>query len=305
MTQPDKWSEYWQQEGASGEVFVGKDGAPHPALAAFWQTQLPQPGARIIDLACGAGSVFAHVGDPRQYELHAADFSIDAISILRQRDPAILATVSSAAEPPYPDGSFDMVVSQFGVEYAGIDAFRTAGRLVRAAGKLAMLCHYENGTIDRKNRELLAGATVARDTNFIDKAAAMVEAAFSSSAQALDTAARSFAPSERALAAAVSRYRGGVHTHLYGGFRQLFERRAAYELKDITDWLEAMAVDLETNIVRLTAMCEAALSNEQIDHIGHDLRGEGFEVTTRPFHGSDRDVPVAWQLVAKKTGSAP
>ena len=79
-----------------------------------------------------------------------------------------------ATELPLPDSSFDFVVSQFGVEYAGIDAFIEAARLVKPGGQLSLLCHYQDGYIDSKNQKMLEAAKIARHSNFISDALALV-----------------------------------------------------------------------------------------------------------------------------------
>ena len=99
MTQQDKnWSEYWQNEGAEGEVFVNKQGGKHPFLAQYWQQLFREQtlDARIIDIAAGAGSIFSHLPTTHQFDLHAADISGPALAILKQRIPATTVHVCPA-----------------------------------------------------------------------------------------------------------------------------------------------------------------------------------------------------------------
>ena len=81
------WSDYWQREGAKGEVFVNAEGESHPALAEYWQRQLASVAgpARIIDLASGAGSIYAHLPEEHEFELFAADISPVALETLSGR----------------------------------------------------------------------------------------------------------------------------------------------------------------------------------------------------------------------------
>ena len=108
------WTDYWKKDSADGEVFVNAQGERHPALAEFWRQQfecLPD-GSRIIDLASGAGSVFAHLPEGHDHQLFAADISQVALKALEERFPGVTTIVCSADQVPLGDGSFDVVVSQ-------------------------------------------------------------------------------------------------------------------------------------------------------------------------------------------------
>ena len=301
MTQADKWSDYWVNEGASGEVFVNKDGGKHPYLSSYWQTQfsgLP-PAASIIDLASAAGSISSHLPEDHAFLLFGADLSFDALQLMRERLPASQVIACSSARLPFPGHSFDLVVSQFGIEYAGEQAFTAAANLVADKGRLALLCHYEDGYIDGKNKGHLAGAQKVIETGFIDKAKDMTRAVFEGR-NFRETRAK-FIPAERQLSKMVKQHAGGVHSHLYTGFRQLFERRQHYDAVDITSWLEAMRLDVDKNIVRLNQMCNAARSEKQVKQVCHEISGLGLsKVGYSPFTIPDNSLPVAWSITAPR-----
>lgn len=299
----NSWSDYWVHDGAGGEVFVSQQGDRHPALAEHWQRVFSgvQAKARVIDLASGAGSVYAHLPADHGFDLHAVDISADALEMLRHRVPGTTTKACSAADIPYDDAAFDLVVSQFGVEYAGLEAFPEAARLVSSGGKLAVICHYAGGYIDSRNRELLAGATVAKESAFVDKAFDLIEAAFSTDSDKQKQTASAFILAEKMLAAAVEKQQNGVHAHLYAGFRQLYERRRAYDKGDITRWLTQIRDELDKNIERLTHMCAAALSQDDMDTISETLGAQGLQrVTYSPFYSSGNELPIAWQLAAMR-----
>ncbi len=308
MTQQNKnWSEYWRNEGIEGEVFVNKQGGKHPFLAEYWQKLflIQKPDASVIDIAAGAGSIFSHLPTDHQFKLHAADISAPALELLKQRIPATTVHVCPATELPLADNSFDFVVSQFGVEYAGMDAFEEAARLVKPGGQLALLCHYQNGYIDSKNQQMLEAAKIARYSNFIPDAVALIVLAFdksrtSSMSDAL-TEQNNFAASQRTLEQAIKHCPEGVHAHLYFGFKQLYERRSAYDLNDVTGWLEEMSADIDRNIMRLTEMCHAASSKLEIERIAQTLNEHGFiGIEHEPVVLPEHKLPVAWAINAFK-----
>ncbi len=301
--QQEKWSEYWAQADTEGEVFVGKDGSSHPKLAEFWTAQFAglSAGARVVDLACGAGSVFAHLAEPTSLELHGLDTSGEALELLLQRLPSVKTQIGSVSEPGYDSHSFDLVVSQFGIEYAGVDAFAAAARLVAAGGRFAALVHLKDGHIDQKNQRLLAGAKVAQASEFADRALDLVKAGIMGDKAAQDSAADAFVPAERSLGAEVMTNRNGLHAQLYTGFRHLFEQRQHYQPQDILLWLAKSKDALDTAFIRLESMCMAALSGDQINEVKGQLEAEGLAaLEIEPFATPNNSLPIAWAITATR-----
>lgn len=297
------WSDYWEKDSADGEVFVNAQGAGHPALAEFWQQQLEclPDGSRIVDLASGAGSVFAHLPERHDHQLFAADISQVALKALEERFPNVTTMVCSADQVPLDDRSFDVVVSQFGIEYAGIRAFAEAARLISTDGRLIALCHIRDGYIDSGNRAQLAEAKLVAKTGFIDKAVKLVTATFASNAQALKRVEGDFVAAARQVGNGVGRIKKGIHTHLFFGFRELFEKRQQYDLADIIGWLDDMRGELDLNIDRLSRMCEAAMSIDDINTVKGIFKKMGIkDVHCKPFETPGNNLPVAWNLTARR-----
>jgi SAM-dependent methyltransferase len=299
-SQANNWSAYWRQDGAGGEVFVGPEGKVNAEIAAFWRSLFAgvDTGARIIDIACGAGSIFGHVGEPDNYELVAADLSVDALQLLRTRTPGAAAVVASASALPFRQNSFDLVVSQFGVEYAGPEAFEHAFHLLKPGGQIVTLSHIRDGLIDRKNATLQAGVRKAEDIDFIALAVRLTRAAFSGAG--VEEAVRQFQPAEKAMAAFVAEHPGGLHGHLYAGFRQLIERRARYDEKDILDWLNGMTSELDLHRLRLHEMRKAALDDTAIEKVRTAANCCGVSLTIGQMTLAGQTSPVAWRIEGLK-----
>ena len=297
------WSDYWQREGAGGEVFVNAKGEGNPALRAFWQSifeDLPAR-AKVIDLASGAGSIYSHLDADHGLDLHAADIAEEALATLRERIPGVTTHVCGADDLPFDDQSFDLVVSQFGVEYAGVKAFSEAGRIVSPGGRLAGLVHVRGGYIDAGNQEQLDEALVTRDCAFIEHAIEMTNAAFSNSRPRLEKAEQAMAPAIQAVVEAMKRRKQGIHSYLYFGFRKLYENRTAYDRTDITGWLEGMNAELEINIDRLGRMTQAAMNEKDVDTIREHLQNAGLVVdATDLFKTPGNDKPIAWEIRAHR-----
>jgi cyclopropane fatty-acyl-phospholipid synthase-like methyltransferase len=85
MIDSDKgWTDYWRKDSADGEVFVNAEGERHPALAEFWQAHFSdlREGSRVLDLASGAGSIYAHLPEEHTFQLSATDISDVALGRL-------------------------------------------------------------------------------------------------------------------------------------------------------------------------------------------------------------------------------
>ena len=297
------WAEYWQASDGGGEVFVNAEGRQHPALAGHWQPILAgcRRGTRIIDLAAGAGSVFAHLPAEDGIERHAVDSSPEALRQLEERFPGTQTTVADVTGLPFPDESFDVVVSQFGVEYGGVAAFGEAARLVAGGGQLAMLCHIRDGYIDARSSACLAAARRVLEVDFIDRAIRLTEATFGSDRAAFERAAEEFKTAERVVAGDAKELKTGVHFHLYGGFRQLYERRRQYDAADITGWLKGMREDVERDVYRLSSMHAAALDRAQVDRALELCRERGLvRLRCEEFRGRPDEKPVAWKLAGER-----
>ncbi len=298
----NQWSDYWNNDGAEGEVFVSAGGTANPELSTWWQSRFEHlSSGDVVDLACGAGSVFAHLPPNHNHRLYGADISPEALALMRQRIPGVTTTVCSADDLPYADGQFNVVCSQFGVEYAGAKAFEEAARVLAPNGRLLILCHYSNGYIDSRNQAHLEHARSVVSSRFIGKALTLTRATFSGKQQRLTQAVEEFVPAEKALSASCEALPAGIHFHLYTGFRQLYERRAEYAQEDITNWLESMEADVEHNVLRLEHMCRAASNTAAMDAVTEQLKAMGCRsVNCVPMTLEKHDLPLAWELTATR-----
>lgn len=303
MTKEDKWSEYWQNESDTGEVFVDKSGNKHEALGVFWKTCLENQstGSKIVDLASGAGSIFADLSTPQNYELYAADLSPEALEHLKERLPTVQTHVCSADNLPFDSDFFDVVVSQFGIEYAGQEGFLEAARIVNKGGSLHVLCHIENGYIDSKNRDELEGAKLVKELAFINKAIAVTSASYANDNLVMKKVFEEFIAVEPVLAKYVNGKDRGVYHHLYHGFKSLFTNKSAYSEKDILSWLQDMQKQVDESILRLSEMRKAACSEAAMQEITEKISSLGMhKINCVPFLLPEQKLPVAWYLSSVK-----
>jgi ubiquinone/menaquinone biosynthesis C-methylase UbiE len=93
---------------------------------------------RVLDLACGPGGVAA-VATERGALLVGLDFSSGMIALARAGHPGIRFEEGDAEALPFADGSFDAVVSNFGIHHVPnpTRALREAHRVLRPGGRAA------------------------------------------------------------------------------------------------------------------------------------------------------------------------
>jgi len=122
-----------------------------PSLFAPWASYLieranPQPGERVLDIACGTGIIARKVA-PRvgsQGIVIGLDISSDKIDIARaaaKRDHVAIEWHASPAEQlPFPDESFDLILCQFGLMFFTDrhQALKEMHRVLRTGGRLVL-----------------------------------------------------------------------------------------------------------------------------------------------------------------------
>ena len=147
------WTRYWQS-GALHSCVGSYDGNYGGAVAEFWRAQFAalDSGMRLLDLGTGNGPLpalaLATLGAEKLP-------SIDGVDLAATKPPWLSAVPAatrsrmtfhsgvSMESLPFPDSSFDRVVSQYGFEYA--DMTTAVGEVLRVlapGGAVALVCHH-------------------------------------------------------------------------------------------------------------------------------------------------------------------
>ena len=315
--QAENWGNYWQGRAASdaGAALVGPDvglgigvGIETDAeIGAFWTgwlAQLPK-STRLLDMACGAGSVVARANEAGLSDITGVDISADAIATLQAAYPKAKGVVASADATGLGEGSFDKVASQFGFEYANVlMAAGEAVRLLAKGGSFLALAHSQDSAIEREVARLGGEAKAILDCGFIPRAKQLFAADKAGgpnpreSETEFNKAAEAFAAPQAQLMS-LARASGGLAAHLYQGTQTMFERRGVYDLADITGWLDGMAAEISAYVGRMDSMKRAALSEAEANAVLAVLKQGGLTpAPLKPFISEQSGDIIGWIIAA-------
>ena len=303
----DDWSNYWRGRVGeqTGAALVGAGIEHDVELSAFWQSLFASAelSARVLDLACGAGSALKHAAAAGLADITGADISADALKSLKSAVPNARIHECSASDTKLNDASFDIIVSQFGIEYAGLpEAVTEIARLLAPGGVFAAIIHMTGGGIAQEVAGKLKTGEAINETRFIPLARDVFTTALQRRSPENDArakqAAEAFRPAEKALAKIASES-GGLAGHLYQGAQQMYGRIANFALPDILGWLDAMQAENDAHVGRMASMIEAAATEAEAETALAILQQAGCETEPlKRFELGGKD--AAWVLRATK-----
>ncbi|RLQ22156.1 methyltransferase domain-containing protein [Seongchinamella sediminis] len=313
LPQSSGWDTYWR--GMQGNPAHAAGGTREPVLEDFWQglfgERIPAAGCSVLELACGSGAVAAIAAKTRpRARLFCSDISPSALALARASLPAATFAASHGRQLPFPDQAFDLVVSQFGIEYAGLEALPEAARTVAPGGCLAVVLHLREGGIYRdysRNREVIQAL---RDTGITGRAGEAFAAGFDlvegrgTEAQ-FHAAEGRFKSAVRALESLFGQYgtsvADGLPGQIYQDIAHMYPRLRAYQRQDISNWLGAIGAELDAYEGRLSSMLASALGEVEVNDFIADCELKGLQLRRREqlLLGAPAS-PSGWILVLQR-----
>lgn len=309
----ESWDTYWH--GTLYGAAYTSGGISHPAIQSFWDeffraVTADYDAPKIIDIASGNGAVVecaisAFGGQLPNFT--CLDVSASAIDILEQRFPAVHTVVADARQIPLDSAGYDIATSQFGLEYAGLEAMDEVARLIAPGGQLALLLHNRAGGIYRECAGSLGAIERMQEAKFIPYSIAMFEKGFAACRGAdraeYEAAAKQLAPAIQSLESIMTQYgkhvAGDTVMRLYEDVGRIHERIQHYEPSDVLNWLSRMDDELQAFAGRMASMCGAAIDSKTFDRLCEGLRRRDYTVLrAEALTASDQQLPLAWVLVA-------
>lgn len=309
------WDTYWQ--GATESDAYVSGGVSHPAVAEFWDAAFAELLAerehtRVLDIATGSGAVVERLflnDSAKQFDVTCVDISGAAVDNVRERFPGITGVVADANDIPLDSGSFDLITSQFGIEYAGPRAFDEATRLLADSGTLVFLVHIRPGIIFDECSAAKSAVERTAKSSFVSHARRFFEAGFAAVRGAdrtsYERAGREFSSSIQEVEAILAQYgehvAGDTIVRLYSDVQKIHSRIQHYDPKEVLSWLRSMETEIAQYGERMSSMCDAAFSRQHLDDVCERLRERGLEIGwAESFGPKDSRLPLAWVLQASR-----
>jgi SAM-dependent methyltransferase len=309
------WNTYWQGIRDSDSASAG--GFGHPGFATLWTTAVTEflaaqgdSNARILDIGTGNGAVLEALGrvSATQFEnVSCIDISAAAIDYVKQHFPGVTGIVADAKNIPLEGAQFDLITSQFGIEYAGPDAIDEAVRLLSPGGSLLFLMHIQPGALHNDCAAAMDALRRTRDSRFIELSRDLFETGFAAVGGAdripYDAAAKTMNPAIRELEAVLTEHgehvAGDSIVTLHSTVQNMHSRMQHYDPAEVFAWLDLMQSELAKHEARMSSMHEASLDADAFKKTCERLESLGVTIErAQATQVQGEELPLAWLLQA-------
>lgn len=304
---PDRaaWQSYWSHEreqpayATQGRLTAALDAHwNHVFLSVVWHSETPT----CLDVAAGNGDLSARMlkqlerQDRHSAGLVACDLSDDAVKqIVTQKHAR--AVCCDAARLPFGNQHFDLVASQFGLEYAGTAALAECARVTAPGGTIALVMHHRDGALHKENSAILKAVEEFQASRLLETFADLAR-------NGQDEAAH------RTFVSAVKAAESALHLHgpdiaagsllrLYREVATLHGNLSRYDPQEVMHWCGQMGASLASYAARTRWMMEVALTAEAIEDAKSLLEASGL-VICQAEPVLDHTAPIAWSLIATR-----
>jgi SAM-dependent methyltransferase len=307
------WNNYWQ--GGPNDAASAGRGARHPIILSFWdeyfraiKDQYETP--KIIDIASGNGAIVncAKIAFGAQpVDFTCLDVSSSAISLVKQLFPGVHGVVADAGSIPLDSGRYDIATSQFGIEYAGLDAIDEVTRLIAPGGQLALLLHSRPGAIYAQCSTSLKAIENLQESMFIPHAITLFEEGFSAVRGAdrakYEAAGRQFQIAIRKVESIFDQHgqhvADGTIVKFFNDILNVHSRIQYCDPSEVLNWLNKMQSQVQAFAGRMASMCNVAIDAKVFDELCERIRAQKFEILrSSPLTNPEDGVTYAWVLVA-------
>lgn len=276
-----------QRQSGSG-CLPQRGDAVGTALADFWNEavrSIPN-GARLLDLGCGNGAAMQATRLTRSdLQLIGVDAAnLDEISA----SPGLRFHFGTSMEAlPFADKTFNIVISQFGLEYAPPQAAIEAVRVLKPGGSVALCLHDREGQIYVHNKQRSEAINACL-------------AALYAGAEDLRLAEWTIESLRTKAAAVINRFpAASAPREVFGALLQIAAARLLPERKERA--FREICHLAEAEMGRISQMLLAALSPDDLGRLTSRLRACGIgDIRTGELRAAGNGPAFAFTLIGRK-----
>lgn len=311
----NQWQQFWQQDSGTQSVLTNQEGVTASVITRHWQELAKRCGPinTLLSVACGSGSELVDFFSQRprsadaDCQCIATDISEQALVKVQQRLNHLFPNLSltllaeDAGQLEQIQQAPDLIISQFGIEYAGTDAVAACCRLLAADGRLSLVLHYRDGVLDRQTQQQIKGLYLCLEGGFLVAAEGVVRALSTNDHALIQQAIATFQPTEQRLHEFASTYPAAQASKLYADVRQLLSEAPKYGFDDLLSWLEDTKHKAHLHQQLLHQMHEASLNQAGITRLVNVCEEHGIRITTRQaIKTNGQNLPIAWLIEGEK-----
>ncbi len=314
----DSWSRYWQG-GALHSCAGSFEGNYADSIGSFWRGIFEplKAGDRVLDIATGNGALPRLLLDTRGTA--AALPEIDAIDLAAIAPPWYQACGADvrdrlrfhagvAAEAlPFADASFDLVISQYGLEYSDLsNSVAEVLRVLKPGAAVALIVHHAESLPVRLGRAecreiawlLQSGGLIPRARRLLPFLARLGTPEGAASVQRDPDAAKArqrYNESMRELQQRAAGAAGDFLAETQQALGQLAAATPAAGQRAAETQLQALVEQLEQSLLRQAELVEHALDADAVQKLGQRLaQGDSQRLEITEIHV--RDELFGWSL---------
>lgn len=320
-----EWDQYWQSarlaacDGAEGFNY-------RESIQSAWRSFLARQGdgRTLVDIATGNGAIPLLARDIASendwgWQIAGVDSaSIDPPSYLGSAgiDTSGVEFLGNtpAEQLPFPDGSVDIITSQYGLEYTDMPpVVKEIARVQKSGGVFQFITHAaEGGIVHSANTDvmemdfLLNEATLFRAADEFFRAVRAVESSESPPTRSrhercMETKEQFEEAFKQVAARAATMQNPQVFDYVTKTILDMHKHRAKYELDSMLGKIGAVHDAVRAHRARLRANVDCALSSEQLSALSASLERVGLIVEHRgPLMDESNESMIGWILSGRR-----
>lgn len=308
-----EWESFWRSSQKVDSSLAGT--GSHTSISRIWSDSFAafarsRSRFRHLDIASGDGAVLSNArhalpGGVRQTV--CVDISGAAIRSLAARYSDASGVIADASKLPFKSRSFDLVTSQFGVEYASIEGFEETARMVSRNGHLLLIVHCRPGLIYQECQTNLRAIDDLRNLHSLKRLRSIMLDGYRSANSVRSRSWAKYLRKVQILSSQLDRItqrRGdfvasGFISRLKLDLQKIAPSIQRYHRKDVLNWLSQLDSESISYRLRMKAMVGAAIDRDALNSISKVLTTGGLSnITKHALH--EKADQLAWIIRAER-----